>query len=119
VLPVDEAFALTALIEADDSIVLLWDIRDAYYLYQSSLLITSADGTVLTGLILPEAEQITDEFFGATAIYRDRLLVEIPLQRIGLDPGESVELLLSYQGCAEKLYCYPPVQKAVTLTLPE
>lgn len=119
ILPVDQAFVLNAFVEADRDIVLVWDIHSGYYLYRKSLSVVTAAGAPLTNLELPAAEEITDEFFGAVAIYRERLLVKIPLGLLDLQPGRSVELQLEYQGCAEDLYCYPPVQKIVTLALPD
>ena len=37
VLPADSAFALSAYIEAPNTLVLLWNIEDGYYLYRKSL----------------------------------------------------------------------------------
>lgn len=118
VLPVDAAFALQSFIEADTSIVLRWEMPEGYYLYRKSLAVEKADGTPIS-LDLPEAEMFTDEFFGEVAIYRNSLLVRLPFTTLGAKPGAAIELLLSYQGCAEALYCYPPEQKALTLNLPE
>lgn len=118
VLPVDAAFALQSFIEADTSIVLRWEMPEGYYLYRKSLAVEKADGTSIS-LDLPAAEMFTDEFFGEVAIYRNSLLVRLPFTTLGAKPGAAIELLLSYQGCAEALYCYPPEQKALTLNLPE
>jgi thiol:disulfide interchange protein len=118
VLPVDAAFALTTFVEADTSIVLRWEMPPAYYLYQKSLVVETADGKPIK-FELPEAKTITDEFFGEVAVYYDSLLLRLPFSALNAKPGTTVELLLTYQGCAEALYCYPPAQKALTLTLPE
>jgi thiol:disulfide interchange protein DsbD len=118
VLPVDSAFALQSFIEAGTSIVLRWEMPEGYYLYRKSLAVEKADGTLIS-LELPEAETITDEFFGEVAIYRNNLLVRLPFSTLDAKPGAKIDLLLSYQGCAEALYCYPPEQKALTLNLPE
>jgi thiol:disulfide interchange protein DsbD len=121
VLPVDSAFALQSFIEADTGIVLRWEMPQGYYLYQKSLVVEKTgendDNSALV-LELPAAETITDEFFGEAAIYRDSLLVRLPFAILDAKPGTTVNLLLTYQGCAEALYCYPPEQKAITLNLP-
>jgi thiol:disulfide interchange protein len=118
VLPVDSAFALTSFVEADTSIVVKWEMPPGYYLYQKSLVVENAEGTTIS-LALPEAAKITDEFFGEVAVYFNSLLLHLPFTTLNVKPGATVELLLTYQGCAEALYCYPPEQKALTLTLPE
>ena len=117
VLPVDEAFAFNAIVEAGDSIVLMWEIREGYYHYQKSLGVELADGTGLAPA-LPEAEDKTDEFFGDVKVYHERLLLRVPLEAVQPDAAGNVALLVSYQGCAEERYCYPPAQKQLTLTLP-
>lgn len=118
VLPVDSAFALQSFIEAGTNIVLRWEMPEGYYLYRKSLVVEKADGTSIS-LELPEAETFTDEFFGEVAIYRNSLLIRLPFATLDAKPGTTIDLLLSYQGCAEALYCYPPEQKALTLNLPE
>jgi thiol:disulfide interchange protein DsbD len=122
VLPVDVAFALTTFIEADSgkngqSIVLRWEMPPAHYLYQKSLVVTHADGTPIN-LELPEAIKITDEFFGEVAVYYTNVLVRLPFAALNAKPGTTVDFLLTYQGCAEALYCYPPEQKALKLNIP-
>jgi hypothetical protein len=118
VLPVDSAFALQSFIEAGTSIVLRWEMPEGYYLYRKSLSVEKPDGTSIS-LELPEAETFTDEFFGEVAIYRTNLLVRLPFTALDAKPGNTIDLLLTYQGCAEALYCYPPEQKALSLNLPE
>jgi thiol:disulfide interchange protein len=118
VLPVDSAFALTSFIEADTSIVLKWEMPPGYYLYQKSLAVENVGATAINPE-LPEATKITDEFFGEVAVYYNSLLIRLPFAVLNARPGTTIDLLLTYQGCAEALYCYPPEQKALTLTLPE
>jgi thioredoxin:protein disulfide reductase len=118
VLPVDEAFALSAFVEADRGIVLVWEIRPGYYLYRKSLMVDSAGSDLLPALVLPEAETLTDEFFGEVEVYRTRLLARIPFVALPQRNGQRLELLLGYQGCAEDIYCYPPTLQAITLELP-
>ncbi|MES2625494.1 MAG: protein-disulfide reductase DsbD N-terminal domain-containing protein [Pseudomonadota bacterium] len=122
VLPVDVAFALTSFIEAatgaNINIVLRWEMPPGYYLYQKSLVVEDANGKVIS-LELPDAKKITDEYFGEVAVYYSDLLLRLPLKLLDSKPGTTINLLLTYQGCAEALYCYPPEQKALTLELPE
>lgn len=116
VLPVDEAFALQTFIEAPDTLVLLWDIREAHYLYRKSIMVTDPDGHDVDFGELPEGSTHTDEFFGDVKVYYDRLIHRFPLANLARD-GNAVSFTVLYQGCAEDLYCYPVQEKEITLAL--
>lgn len=117
VLPVDEAFAMSTFIEAPDTIILFWNITQGYYLYQDSITVTDAEGKVINIGELPEATLITDEFFGETQVYLNRLIHRFPLAAIARE-NNAVTFTLQYQGCAKDLYCYPMQVKEVALPLP-
>ena len=116
VMPVGEAFKLITVIEGQDNLLLSWTIESGYYLYRDKLELLNASGETITAT-LPEAEAITDEFFGATSIYQDSLAIRLPLQSLQIVDGR-LTLGLQYQGCAKDRYCYPPQQRTVELTLP-
>lgn len=117
ILPADTAFPLTALVEADGSVALLWEPVEGYYLYRDSVQVTGADGTGLA-IELPAATIITDEFFGEVAVYKERLLARLPAAELQPAPGATLTLQLHYQGCATGRYCYPPQEKTVTVNFP-
>lgn len=116
VLPVDAAFALTTVIEGRENLLLSWNIQSGYYLYRDKLELLDAAGETITAE-LPEAEAVTDEFFGATFIYHDALAIRLPLESLKIADGR-LTLALQYQGCAKDRYCYPPQQRTIDLTLP-
>lgn len=116
VLPADNAFALTTVIEGEKDLLLSWTILPGYYLYRDKLELLDANGQPLAP-ILPEAESITDEFFGDTFIYQNELAIRVPLTSLQSAPGR-ITLGLQYQGCAKDRFCYPPQQRTVDLTLP-
>lgn len=118
VLPADEAFAMNALIEAPDTLVLYWEIKDGYYLYRKSISVSDIHGNSITIGELPEGTTHSDEFFGEVKIYSDRLLHHFPLTSLAIE-NNKVAFTLQYQGCAEDLYCYPMQIKEIELTLPE
>ena len=117
VLPTEEAFALSTFIEAPGTVVLLWEIKDGYYLYRNSLAATEAGAMIALGE-LPAAITIEDEFFGNVEVYFDRLLHRFPLSALNVQ-NHSVTFELQYQGCAKDLYCYPMQHQTVTLSLPQ
>ena len=118
VMPAAEAFALSTIVEADGDIVLSWEMPPGFYLYRKSLKLEHAGVDLLPRLELPEAAHVTDEFFGESEVYFERLLARLPAGALNAAPGTNVELQLSYQGCLEDTYCYPPQQQLVSITLP-
>lgn len=116
VLPAGQAFPLQVLVELPDTLVVMWEIREGYYLYRKSLdFVETGEGGVLGAPGMPAGVEITDEFFGDVEVYYDRLLVRIPFTT---PAPEKMELTINYQGCAEVGYCYPPQQKMVTVEFP-
>lgn len=118
ILPVDSAFALTALIEANTNIVLMWNMPPGYYLYKKSLVVETSANTQPLTLTLSVGVTLSDEFFGDVEVYFDKLLLSLPLSQFDPTENGTIDLLVTYQGCAEKLYCYPLMQKNVSLMLP-
>ncbi len=113
VLPAEDAFRLTTLV-AGGSLRLTWQIAANHYLYRDKFELAPAGGQPLA-LALPEAERLTDEFFGETAVYFDSVQLTVPLEALSAtDPAAGV-VTVRFQGCAKELYCYPPLQLQVPL----
>ena len=118
ILPAEEAFAVNTFIEAPDTVVLLWEIKQGYYLYQKSISVADNAGQVYSLPELPAGKVIEDEFFGEVEVYFDRLLIRFPLTTLAME-NNSANFTLQYQGCAKDLYCYPLQITPITLTVPE
>src|SRR5690606_15811501 len=114
-LPVDQAFVLTAKAAAPDRIAVEWRIADGYYLYRHRAKAVAADGSALGALELPRGEQHEDEFFGRVETYRQRLAGSVPVQAAD---GGKVMLKVSYQGCADLGVCYPPQTRTLAVAMP-
>ena len=52
-----------------------------------------------------------DEFFGEVAIFKQQLNLQVPLQQAAANASLSV----TYQGCAEAGFCYPPETRIIPL----
>ena len=115
VLPADSAFALSAYIEAPNTLVLLWNIEDGYYLYRKSLNFIETNNNSLGNPVIPASIQTEDEFFGEVEVYYQRLLIRIPFDPENV--GDNISLQLNYQGCAEANYCYPMQFKELNLEI--
>lgn len=107
--PVDQAFAFDFK-QQDRQLALSWKIRPGYYLYRQQITLTPQQAT-LGVFELPEGLSHKDEFFGEVAIFKQQLNVKIPLQRA----ANGASLIVTYQGCAEAGFCYPPETRVIPL----
>jgi thiol:disulfide interchange protein DsbD len=113
VLPVDQAFVLTASAPTRDAIALHWTIAPGYYLYRHRL---GADAAGAGALALPKGHPKHDEFFGDVETYRDQLDATLAVA-----PGSDATTLsvrVKYQGCADAGLCYPPQVRTLSVALP-
>ncbi len=116
-LPVEQAFVLSASAPSRDRIEIEWKIADGYYLYRHRTAVSVANGGFDAGeLKLPAGKAYHDEFFGDVETYRNRLVAVLPGQA---EPGaDRITLNVKYQGCADVGICYPPQTRQVTVKLP-
>lgn len=116
-LPVDEAFALSASAPARDTVAVRFAIAEGYYLYRHRTSVEVLDGGFTPGpLVLPAGDKHTDEFFGEVETYRGAL--EATLPGSAAPTTTTLRLRVKYQGCADLGICYPPQAREVTVTLP-
>ena len=115
-LPVDQAYVLSAEAAGPDSVRVHWKIADGYYLYRHRTSVAAiSPGATAGALRLPKGEPHEDEFFGKTETYRGDLVATLP--DIGGVTG-SVTIKVKYQGCADAGLCYPPQSRMLTVALP-
>ncbi|MFG6656790.1 protein-disulfide reductase DsbD [Scandinavium sp. M-37] len=109
-IPADQAFAFDFQQNAHD-LNLSWQIKDGYYLYRKQIAVTPAQASVAP-LQLPDGEWHEDEFFGKSEIYRHQLTLPVTVT----EASKGATLTVTYQGCAEAGFCYPPETKVVPLS---
>jgi len=116
-LPVDQAFALSARADERGSIELQWKIADGYYLYRHRIGASVVGPGFSAGpLTLPEGHKKHDEFFGDVETYRGQLRAVLAGEA---EPGVGkVTLEVRYQGCADAGVCYPPQKRRIEVALP-
>ena len=115
-LPVDEAFVLTATAPARDRIEIRWKITDGYYLYRHRTGVEADAGFAAQPLQLPKGKAYRDEFFGDVETYRGELVATLPGRPAS--GTDSVSLKIKYQGCADAGICYPPLTRTLKVALP-
>lgn len=115
----DQAFRILGQAAGPESVVVSWDIADGYYMYRSKFRFRSDTvGIELGTPRTPPGETRTDEFFGEVEIYRNRVDIEVPINR-QTGSGDILTLEATSQGCADAGLCYPPHKQTILLELPE
>jgi thiol:disulfide interchange protein DsbD len=115
-LPPDEAFQFSATADRSGAVALNWAIADGYYLYRHRVAAkTATEGFTLGAVQLPDGKKKTDEFFGDVEVYYQQLDAVVPLTRA--TGADTIELKVTYQGCADAGLCYPPITKTVSVAL--
>jgi thioredoxin:protein disulfide reductase len=106
----DMAFLFDATLENPTTVKLTWQIADGYYLYKNKIQVELPN---IGEIQFPPAQIKQDPNFGATDVYYQKLDLFIQLKQPISSP---TNLKISYQGCAEKGFCYPPQIKEKILS---
>ena len=108
----DQAFLLSARLDANNIIQTNILLAEDIYLYRDKIKIAlvSGEGHALGPISVPRGKQKNDEFFGPTEVIYDQVNLAIPLMS-GASASNRIQLSYSYQGCVEDRICYPPITK--------
>lgn len=112
-LPVDEAFAVSAQSPAPDRIAISWKVAKGYYLYRHRISVKSDAGFAAQALQLPKGKAYRDQFFGDVETYHQDVAATLP----GQAKAASTRLTIKYQGCADAGVCYPPQTRTLEVAL--
>lgn len=119
-LPVTEAYKLSADIPTPGTIHLHWTIAPHYYLYRSRISVKPLDDSATLGrLRLPDGLKEHDAYLGDIEIYHGSIDATLPYTLLNKHaPG--LRLAVKYQGCHEvdPKICYPPHTTTLDLPLP-
>jgi thiol:disulfide interchange protein DsbD len=107
--PADQVFSLTASRSTEGGLQLDWRIAPGDYLYRDKIAAKTAAGETVA-ITTPHGQIKDDPTFGTTEIYHDH--VQADIAATDLPAGQVV---IIYQGCAERGICYPPVRKRIDL----
>ncbi|MBS0579972.1 MAG: protein-disulfide reductase DsbD [Proteobacteria bacterium] len=113
----DQAFRLDVVPEGSDRVGLNFEIADGYYLYRARIKVASASTAAQLGALqMPDGQVKNDEYFGRQEVYHHELRATLPVARANAKALE-LPLEVTYQGCADKGLCYPPITKSFTVKL--
>ena len=111
-LPVDQAYQLSAKAVGTDRVEFSWKIAPGYYLYRHRTSVAVVGGGFAAGALqIPAGDKHQDEFFGAVETYRGQLVAVLP----GTASATSAQFKVKFQGCADVGVCYPPTTRVLTV----
>lgn len=96
--------------QVDNRLIISFNIKDGYYLYKERFAFTANNAEILP-VNLPVGIDYNDEFFGLQEIYTKPIELTVNLK----SAAKNSSITLTYQGCAKKGLCYPPVKKEIPL----
>ena len=123
-LPPDQAFGLDVTVSNAHTLLASFKIMPGYYLYRDKVSIgikgdpAKTAGIRIAKTALPKGEIKHDPNFGDMEIFHQSFQAEITLERAG-SAARNITLEASYQGCKDKSLCYPPINKTISIALPE
>jgi thiol:disulfide interchange protein DsbD len=111
----DVAFVLTGDALSTNNIQLNWRIHDGYYLYKERIKLAPANAAQPVGaIVLPKGESHHDDYFGEQEVYRGSLDASFSVPP---SDAKSIDVNVTYQGCADAGLCYPPITKTLSISL--
>ena len=112
-LPIEKAFAFSAQLGANNIILLHWDIAKKYHLYRDRFhfKLIAPNTAKLIPVTMPPGELKQDQILGKYQAYENQVTVPVTVKNAGTN---NVILDVSYQGCSEEGFCYPPTTHAIT-----
>ncbi len=109
----DKAFQFSVDARNPAYLTLKWKIEPGYYLYKSrfSFKVLSPAEATLGAVEMPKGIEKMDDILGKHFVYEKQLSLKLPFN----NPTQKLlEVQVSYQGCAEWGFCYPPIAKNIT-----
>ena len=108
--PADRAFVFDFQ-QNQHALNLSSQVKDGYYLYRKQISITPSQADIAE-IKLPPGVWHEDEFYGKSEIYSKQLTIPITVNQA----KSGATLTITYQGCADAGFCYPPETKTVPLS---
>lgn len=108
--PADQAFAFE-FNQQGHQMALDWQIKPGYYLYRQQIKVVAGNAEI-TPADIPQGTLHKDEFYGETAVFHNELHLNVNIH--SARAGSYLDV--TYQGCADAGFCYPPETKRVPLT---
>jgi thiol:disulfide interchange protein DsbD len=111
----EKAFRISTRALDASSVEVRFDIADGYYMYRERFKFVLEPGSAakLGAPEFPPGIRKKDEFFGETETYRKQVTIRLPVE----GASDSLQLLVTSQGCADVGVCYIPMDSKATIRL--
>lgn len=109
-LPAEQAFVFSATVLNSTRAVVEWRIAPGYYLYAKRIHL-AFNPDAKANFQMPQGDLKYDAVQGRLEIFSNNLT--IPIQTEHAD--KSLQVRIDYQGCSQDGFCYPPMQKNITV----
>ncbi len=115
-LSADTAFQLVVTNASPNQIALHWNIANGYHLYQDRFhfeFLRKNDAKI-GQVVMPPGITQEDNILGKYQVYKHAVDLLLPISDVN---HSKLDLLVSYQGCSDNNFCYPPTTKKISLDL--
>ena len=115
-LPIDQAFQFAATAKDYQTALLMWKIAPGYYIYRERIKVvpTAQSRAAIGQPLFPRGIKKSFPSIGSFDVYQNHVAIPIPIIQSN---QQAITLNVTYQGCANSGYCYPPATKQVTINL--
>ena len=113
ILAPERAFPLTVT-AAGDHLDVRFGIAAGHYMYRDRYRVAINRGVDVGELVLPEGRPHDDPQFGPVMIYRDFVVIRVPVQA---RQAGRYEVSVVAQGCADSGFCYAPFSQRASVVL--
>jgi thiol:disulfide interchange protein DsbD len=112
----DQAFILSARLDANNIVRTNILLADNIYLYRDKIKIELVQGAghAVGPISVPRGKIKNDEFFGDVEVIYKQVDLAIPLIS-DANADNRIVLSYGYQGCVEDRICYPPITKYLSI----
>ena len=109
----EKAFRMTARALDARTVEVSFAIAEGYYMYRERFRFTAEPvaGVTLGAPQFPQGLRKKDEFFGEVETYRKLVTIRLPVE----GSGQSFQLIVISQGCADVGVCYVPMESKATI----
>ena len=109
----EAAFKLAARAADERTVELSFSVETGYYLYREPFKFVATAATLGPANVPPGKVKFDETFQKDVETHRGLVRISIPVQQA----SPKFVLMVSNQGCADKGLCYPPMQRAVEVSL--
>jgi len=109
----EAAFKLVARAADDRTVELSFSVEPGYYLYREPFKFVATTATLGLAKFPPGKVKFDESFQKDVETHRGVVQISIPVQQA----SPKFVLMVTNQGCADKGLCYPPMQRAVEVSL--